>query len=83
MERVSPGRWDPLAGAPMTAVHPRRPVRRYGPEEDRGVAETDDLLDALSRREPVASSDVAVGLLAALVGDVDQRCPSVSVTPST
>ncbi|MER7212661.1 hypothetical protein ABT340_36860 [Streptosporangium sp. NPDC000239] len=67
----------------MTAVHPRRPVRRYGPEEERGVTETDRLLDGLSRREPASSSDVAVGLLAALIDDVDQRCPSVSVTPST
>ncbi|WP_326819934.1 hypothetical protein [Streptosporangium sp. NBC_01756] len=67
----------------MTTVHPRRPARRYGPEEDPAVAETDAVLEALSRREAVATSDVAVGLLSALIEDVDQRCSSVSITPST
>ncbi|GAA2864527.1 hypothetical protein GCM10010517_23710 [Streptosporangium fragile] len=70
----------------MTTVHPRRPVRRYGPEEDPAVAETDAVLEALSRRAPVAvsaASDPAVRLLSALVDDVDQRCSSVSITPST
>ncbi|MEU0517955.1 hypothetical protein [Streptosporangium sp. NPDC006007] len=67
----------------MTTVHPRRPARRYGPERDPAVAEADALLDALSRREPVTSPDAAVSLLAALIDDVDQRCSSVSITPST
>ncbi|MER6825893.1 hypothetical protein ABT352_07885 [Streptosporangium sp. NPDC000563] len=67
----------------MTTVHPRRPVRRYGPDEDPAVAETDELVEALSGRTPVSTSDVAVALLAALVDDVDQRCSSVSITPST
>ncbi|MEU7986250.1 hypothetical protein AB0B56_15410 [Streptosporangium canum] len=67
----------------MTAVHPRRPARRYGPEEDPAVAETDAVLAALSRRETVSTSDVAVNLLSALIDDVDQRCSSVSITPST
>ncbi|MFD8528115.1 hypothetical protein ACFV0L_11965 [Streptosporangium canum] len=67
----------------MTAVHPRRPARRYGPEEDPAVAETDAVLEALSRRETVSTSDVAVNLLSALIDDVDQRCSSVSITPST
>ncbi|MEV4181991.1 hypothetical protein AB0J28_11180 [Streptosporangium canum] len=67
----------------MTAVHPRRPARRYGPEEDPVVAETDAVLEALSRREAVSTSDVAVNLLSALIDDVDQRCSSVSITPST
>ncbi|MEV7005508.1 hypothetical protein [Streptosporangium sp. NPDC051022] len=47
------------------------------------MAGTDAVLEALSHREPVVSSDVAVGLLAALIDDVDQRCSSVSITPST
>ncbi|MFF5211735.1 hypothetical protein [Streptosporangium sp. NPDC000396] len=47
------------------------------------MAETEAVLEALSRREPVHTSDVAVGLLAALVDDVDQRRSSVSITPST
>jgi|GEM_PF-3888208 len=67
----------------MTTVHPRRPVRRYGPDDDPAVAETDELLEALSDRAPVSTSDVAVALLAALIDDVDQRCSSVSITPST
>ncbi|WP_031161030.1 hypothetical protein [Streptosporangium roseum] len=67
----------------MTAVHPRRPARRYGPEEDPAVAKTDAVLEALSRREAVSTSDVAVNLLSALIDDVDQRCSSVSITPST
>ncbi|OUC91320.1 hypothetical protein [Streptosporangium minutum] len=67
----------------MTAVHPRRPARRYGPEEDPAVTETDAVLEALSRREAVSTSDVAVNLLSALIDDVDQRCSSVSITPST
>ncbi|GAA3136612.1 hypothetical protein [Streptosporangium carneum] len=44
---------------------------------------TDTVLEALSLRRPVSSSDAAVALLAALVDDVDQRCSSVSITPST
>ncbi|MEU3163560.1 hypothetical protein [Streptosporangium sp. NPDC006930] len=67
----------------MTTVHPRRPVRRYGPDEDPAVAETDELVEALSGRTSVSTSDVAVALLAALIDDVDQRCSSVSITPST
>ncbi|GAA4222311.1 hypothetical protein FHR32_003956 [Streptosporangium album] len=67
----------------MTTVHPRRPARRYGPEEDPAVAETDAVLEALSHREPLPTSDVAVRLLSALIDDVDQRCSSVSITPST
>ncbi|MER5647132.1 hypothetical protein [Streptosporangium sp. NPDC002524] len=72
----------------MTTVHPRRPARRYGPDEDPAVAETDEIVEALSARRPlpasdVATSDVAVALLAALADDVDQRCSSVSITPST
>ncbi|WP_433251626.1 hypothetical protein ACQPYK_06360 [Streptosporangium sp. CA-135522] len=67
----------------MTTVHPRRPVRRYGPEEDPALAGTDAVLEALSRREAVSTSDVAVRLLSALIDDVDQRCSSVSITPST
>ncbi|MDP9862993.1 MULTISPECIES: hypothetical protein [Streptosporangium] len=47
------------------------------------MAETDAVLEALSRREAVPTSDVAVNLLAALIDDVDQRCSSVSITPST
>lgn len=47
------------------------------------MAEADALLDALSRREPVSSPDAAVSLLVALIDDVDQRCSSVSITPST
>ncbi|MBG0827816.1 hypothetical protein HS041_08565 [Planomonospora sp. ID67723] len=66
----------------MTAVHPRRPARRYGPEEDPALAETEAILGALSRREPVAVTDEAVRLLSALIDDVDQRCSSVSITPS-
>jgi Anti-sigma-D factor RsdA to sigma factor binding region len=67
----------------MTTVHPRRPARRYGPDEDPAVAGTDELLEALSGRTPVSTSDAAVTLLAALIDDVDQRCSSVSITPST
>ncbi|GAA4179410.1 hypothetical protein GCM10022252_00860 [Streptosporangium oxazolinicum] len=67
----------------MTTVHPRRPARRYGPDEDPSVAETDELVEALSGRTPVSTSDAAVALLAALIDDVDQRCSSVSITPST
>ncbi|GAA3444077.1 hypothetical protein [Planomonospora venezuelensis] len=46
------------------------------------MAETEAILRALSRREPVAVTDEAVRLLAALIDDVDQRCSSVSITPS-
>lgn len=67
----------------MTTVHPRRPARRYGPDENPAVAETDALLEALSRREPVSTSDAVIGVLCALIEDVDQRCSSVSITPST
>ncbi|GAA2994513.1 hypothetical protein GCM10017559_13550 [Streptosporangium longisporum] len=70
----------------MTTVHPRRPARRYGPDEDPAVTETEAVVEALSRRTPVSPSragDVAVALLAALADDVDQRCSSVSITPST
>jgi hypothetical protein len=67
----------------MTTVHPRRPARRYGPDEDPAVAETDAVLEALSLRESVSVSDAVVGLLSALADDVDQRCPSVSITPPT
>jgi hypothetical protein len=67
----------------MPTVHPRRPARRYGPDEDPAVAETDEIVEALSGRRPVSGSDVAVALLAALADDVDQRCSSVSITPST
>ncbi|GIH89472.1 hypothetical protein ACFFMN_14255 [Planobispora siamensis] len=66
----------------MTTVHPRRPVRRYGPQEDPAVAETEAIVQALSRREPVELTDDALRLLAALIDDVDQRCSSVSITPS-
>ncbi|MBB2909494.1 hypothetical protein FHS43_000740 [Streptosporangium becharense] len=49
------------------------------------MAETDAVLEALSRRAPLttASGDPAVRLLSALADDVDQRCSSVSITPST
>ncbi|MEU8383791.1 hypothetical protein [Streptosporangium sp. NPDC048865] len=67
----------------MTTVHPRRPARRYGPDEDPALAETEELVQALSARRPVPASDAAVALLAALIDDVDQRCSSVSITPST
>ncbi|MGC5013780.1 hypothetical protein ACLQ2R_23710 [Streptosporangium sp. DT93] len=88
----------------MTTVHPRRPARRYGPDEDPAVAETEAVIEALSRRAPVPASktsktskvsnaakssnaakapDAAIALLAALADDVDQRCSSVSITPST
>lgn len=67
----------------MTTVHPRRPARRYGPDEDPALAESDALVEALSRRAPVPTSDAAIALLAALIDDVDQRCSSVSITPST
>ncbi|GGS81002.1 hypothetical protein GCM10010156_44740 [Planobispora rosea] len=69
----------------MTAVHPRRPARRYGPEEDPAIAETEAVIQALSLRRPVtevAENDEAVRLLLALIDDVDQRCSSVSITPS-
>jgi hypothetical protein len=65
----------------MTTVHPRRPARRYGPDEDPAVAETDAVLEALSLRDPASASDAVVGLLSALVDDVDQGCPPVSITP--
>ena len=61
----------------MTTVHPRRPARKYGPDEDPAVAETDAVLEALSLREPAASLDAMVGLLSALIDDVDQQGPSV------
>lgn len=67
----------------MTTVHPRRPARKYGPDEDPAVAETDAVLEALSLRKPVASLDAMVGLLSALIDDVDQQGPSVPTTPST
>jgi hypothetical protein len=67
----------------MTTVHPRRPARRYAPGEDPAVAETDAVLEALSRRESASTSDAVIGLLSALVDDVDQRCSSVSTTPPT
>ncbi|GII03211.1 hypothetical protein [Planobispora takensis] len=66
----------------MTTVHPRRPVRRYGPQEDPAVAETEAIVQALSGRQPVELTDDALRLLAALIDDVDQRCSSVSITPS-
>ncbi|GIH75798.1 hypothetical protein [Planobispora longispora] len=75
----------------MTAVHPRRPARRYGPEEDPAVSEAEAVIQALSLRRPVseaAGNDEAVRLLLALIDDVDQcgpsdqRCSSVSITPS-
>ncbi|MEO3808896.1 hypothetical protein ABGB17_07815 [Sphaerisporangium sp. B11E5] len=44
---------------------------------------TDEVLDALARREPVPGGDAAVRLLRALAEDVDQRLSSVSITPST
>ncbi|MFS1297507.1 hypothetical protein [Streptosporangium longisporum] len=50
------------------------------------MTETEAVVEALSRRTPVSPSragDVAVALLAALADDVDQRCSSVSITPST
>ncbi|MFJ2030354.1 hypothetical protein [Streptosporangium sp. NPDC087985] len=47
------------------------------------MAETDALLEALSRRENVPASDAAVRLLSALIDDVDQGCSPVSSTPST
>ncbi|WP_344863159.1 hypothetical protein [Planomonospora alba] len=46
------------------------------------MAETDAVLQALARREPVPGPDPAVRLLAALVEDVDQCLSSVSITPS-
>ncbi|MEV4375731.1 hypothetical protein [Streptosporangium sp. NPDC049644] len=46
------------------------------------MAETDALVEALSGRTPVSTSDAAIALLAALIDDVDQRCSSVSITPS-
>ncbi|GAA0833111.1 hypothetical protein ACFQVD_25350 [Streptosporangium amethystogenes subsp. fukuiense] len=46
------------------------------------MAETDALVEALSGRTPVSTSDTAIALLAALIDDVDQRCSSVSITPS-
>ncbi|MER5619695.1 hypothetical protein ABT061_01485 [Streptosporangium sp. NPDC002544] len=46
------------------------------------MAETDALVEALSRRTPVSTPDAAVALLAALIDDVDQRCSSASITQS-
>jgi hypothetical protein len=65
----------------MTTVHPRRPARKYGPDEDPAVAETDAVLEALSLRKPAASLDAMVGLLSALIDDVDQPWPSGPATP--
>jgi hypothetical protein len=67
----------------MTTVHPRRPARKYGPDEDPAVAETDAVLEALSLRKPATSLDAMVGLLSALIDDVDQQGPSGSTTPLT
>jgi hypothetical protein len=67
----------------MTTVHPRRPARKYGPDEDPAVAETDAVLEALSLRKPAASLDAMVGLLSALIDDVDQQWPSGPATPPT
>ncbi|MDP9846731.1 hypothetical protein [Streptosporangium lutulentum] len=47
------------------------------------MAEADAVLEALSARRPVPTSDAVIGLLSALVDDVDQRRSSVSITPST
>ncbi|MCG5217199.1 hypothetical protein [Streptosporangium sp. KLBMP 9127] len=68
----------------MNAVHPGRPVRRYGRGEQIDTLAEDLILGALSRREPLpVPGDPAVRLLAALIDDVDQRRSSVSMTPST
>ncbi|MEU4829825.1 hypothetical protein [Streptosporangium sp. NPDC023615] len=56
------------------------------------MTETEAVIEALSRRAPVPgpqtprtsrTPDAAIALLAALADDVDQRCSSVSITPST
>ncbi|MCT9928662.1 hypothetical protein N5079_00360 [Planotetraspora sp. A-T 1434] len=67
----------------------RRTARLLGSYDDADVEgdvlRTDAVLDALARREPVASgADAAVRLLGALIADVEsQRLSSVSITPST
>lgn len=59
-------------------------MRRHGPEADPAVLRTDEVIDALARREPAPDGgDAAVRLLRALTEDVDQRPSSVSITPST
>ncbi|MFC4057797.1 hypothetical protein ACFOWE_05800 [Planomonospora corallina] len=46
------------------------------------MAETEAVLQALSRRETVSEPDHVVRLLTALIEDVDQCLSSVSITPS-
>jgi hypothetical protein len=73
----------------VTTKRRRRPARFLGSFDDadveNDVLRTDTILEALARREPVASgADAAIRLLGALVADVDsQRLSSVSITPST
>ena len=67
----------------MTSLRPARRARGHRPEADPEVLRTDEVLDALARREPAPGGDAAVRLLRALTEDGDQRPSSVSITPST